>query len=173
MGRLRVRYYAGNGFAGDDVGAEEFTGLISQVTQGLQGLSLDKALERRLNEEVPADGPLFGRIAAACKAAVAAGWMCNREAAGIKFGRVVKPGAATHGFSVDVVEMDTVRGPHHTHPNGEIDMIMPLDGEAKFDGRGKGWLVYPPGSAHFPTVTAGKALVLYLLPDGAIEFTKV
>ena len=30
----------------------------------------------------------------------------------------------------------------------------------------------PPGSAHRPTVAAGRALVLYLLPQGAIEFTK-
>jgi hypothetical protein len=30
----------------------------------------------------------------------------------------------------------------------------------------------PPGSAHRPTVSQGRALVLYLLPDGRIEFTK-
>jgi len=34
------------------------------------------------------------------------------------------------------------------------------------------WLVYGPGSAHSPTVAHGRALVLYLLPQGAIEFTK-
>jgi len=33
-------------------------------------------------------------------------------------------------------------------------------------------VVYGPGSAHRPTVRGGKALVLYLLPAGAIEFTK-
>ena len=92
--------------------------------------------------------------------------MCNREGGGIRYGRVVKPTDATHGFSVDVVEMNDLKGPHHRHPNGEIDMIMPLDGMAKFDGRGKGWLVYPPDSAHSPTVSEGKALVLYLLPQG-------
>jgi Domain of unknown function (DUF4863) len=61
-------------------------------------------------------------------------------------------------------------GPAHAHPHGEVDMIMPLDGDAKFDGRGAGWLVYPAGSRHAPTVTEGKALVLYLLPEGAIDF---
>ena len=50
-------------------------------------------------------------------------------------------------------------------------MIMPLEGSAKFDGRDAGWLVYGPGSAHRPTVSDGKALVLYLLPKGKIEFT--
>ena len=68
--------------------------------------------------------------------------------------------------------MCNLAGPHHVHPNGEIDLIMPLDATAQFDGHGAGWLVYPPGSAHPPTVTGGRALVLYLLPDGAIEFTR-
>ena len=48
---------------------------------------------------------------------------------------------------------------------------MPVSGAATFDGRGAGWLVYEPGSAHVPTVSGGRALVLYLLPQGAIEFT--
>jgi hypothetical protein len=67
--------------------------------------------------------------------------------------------------------MDNLAGPHHRHPEGEIDMIMPLTGAAKFDGRGAGWLVYGPGTAHRPTVSDGRALVLYLLPQGRIEFT--
>lgn len=151
---------------------EEFSGLIAGITGRIAGLPLDGQLETRLNAEFPADGPEFNRVFDACKTAVAAGWMCNREAGGIKFGRVIKPTDAIHGFSVDVVEMSDCKGPHHRHPNGEIDMIMPLDASAKFDGRGKGWLVYPAGHAHHPTVSEGRALVLYLLPQGAIEFTK-
>jgi hypothetical protein len=57
------------------------------------------------------------------------------------------------------------------HPEGEIDLIMPMDEGATFDGRGAGWLVCPPGSAHRPTVQGGRALVLYLLPQGQIQFT--
>ncbi len=49
---------------------------------------------------------------------------------------------------------------------------MPVTPEARFDGGAAGWCVYGPGSAHHPTVTGGEALVLYLLPDGEIEFTK-
>ena len=49
---------------------------------------------------------------------------------------------------------------------------MPLTAEARFDGAPAGWKVYPPGSAHRPTVTGGRALILYLLPEGRIEFTK-
>jgi hypothetical protein len=70
-----------------------------------------------------------------------------------------------------VVDMDDCIGPHHRHPNGEIDLVMPLTPDARFDGQGAGWKVYPPDSAHRPTVSQGRALVLYLLPDGRIEFT--
>ncbi len=151
---------------------ETFTRLISQVTGKVAGRPVDARLADFLSAEFPASGAVFQDIFKACQEGVAAGWMCAREAGGIKFGRVLKPSPATHGFSVDVVEMDNVKGPHHRHPKGEIDMIMPLAGEAEFDGHGRGWLVYPPDSAHPPTVAGGRALVLYLLPEGAIEFTE-
>ena len=121
-----------------------------------------------LNSKYPADGPAFKAIEAACNAAIKEGWMCDREHGGIKFGRVIKD---IDGFSVDVVQMGDVVGPHHRHPNGEVDMVMPITPDAKFDGHGAGWVVYGPDSAHNPTVTDGEAVVLYLLPGGAIEFT--
>ena len=133
---------------------------------------LDDDLAAALAEQFPPDGNTFLALHRACRDAIAAGWMCDREHGGIRYGRVIKPGAESHGFSVDVVHMDDVAGPHHRHPNGEIDLVMPLDAGARFDGHGAGWVVYPPGSEHPPTVTGGAALVLYLLPDGAIEFTK-
>lgn len=151
---------------------EEFQKLIQPLTEALQGRAIDGELQSWLNESYPPDGPAFGEIEKACHAAIEAGWMCNREAGGIAFGRVIKPSPATHGFSVDVVRMEDIKGPHHRHPNGEIDMVMPTAGDAKFDGTPRGWKVYAPDSAHDPTVTDGAALVLYLLPDGAIEFTK-
>jgi hypothetical protein len=150
----------------------EFAELMASVTRAIAGRALDKTLEAELNRQYPPDGALSRSIANACRDGIEAGWMCSREHAGIKYGRVVKPGDATHGFSVDVVDMDNVAGGHHRHPTGEIDLIMPMSGAATFDGRGAGWLVYEPGSAHVPTVAGGRALVLYLLPQGAIEFTK-
>ena len=33
-------------------------------------------------------------------------------------------------------------------------------------------VVCAPGSAHRPTVSKGRALVLYFLPDGRIDFTR-
>ena len=151
---------------------KDFMDLVAKVTGRIAGLPLDDELGNLLNKEFPADGPLFKDIAAACRAGAAAGWMCKLEHGGIKYGRVAKPGPALHGFSVDVVEMADVIGPHHRHPGGEIDMIMPLAGNPTFDGHGTGWLVYGPDSAHRPTVSGGRAYVLYLLPDGAIEFSR-
>jgi len=150
---------------------DELRSLISKLTAQVAEQPLDAALAERLNREHAAGSPTYQSIFAACREAIAAGWMCNREANGIRFGRVIKPGAETHGFSVDVVDMNDCAGPHHIHPNGEIDLVMPLDAGAAFDGQGAGWRVYGPGTAHFPTVRGGRALVLYLLPQGAIQFT--
>ena len=150
---------------------ESFERLVTTVAEHVAGSALDARLAQELETSFPADGETFGSLAALCEQGVREGWLANREHGGIKFGRVIKPGPATAGFSVDVVEMDEIVGPHHRHPNGEIDMIIPQDPEAEFDGHGRGWVVYGPGSAHFPTVTGGRAIVLYLLPDGAIEFT--
>lgn len=152
--------------------AEAFTSLISRITAAVEGRALDDDLASFLNETFPPGETDFQDIRSACETGIAQGWMCNREVGGIKFGRVVKPGPATHGFSVDVVVMKEVKGPHHRHPKGEIDMVMPLKGPARFDGHGEGWCVYGPDTAHHPTVSGGEAIVLYLLPQGEIEFTK-
>lgn len=150
----------------------EFQELIAGVTEKIQGRDVGPELAQYLNAAFPADGEVFSAIERGCHEAIEAGWMCDREAGGIRFGRVIKPGADTHGFSVDVVQMKDVKGPHHRHPNGEIDMIMPVTPDARFDGHPRGWCVYGPDSAHHPTVSDGEALVLYLLPEGKIEFTR-
>lgn len=151
---------------------ESFETLVAEIARGIAGKSLDQALAAELNAKYPATSAAFKAIEAACREAIREGWMCNREAGGIKFGRVSKPGPTLAGFSIDVVDMTDVKGPHHRHPQGEIDMIMPATPGAKFDGHDAGWCVYGPGTAHYPTVSGGRALVLYLLPAGAIEFTK-
>ena len=156
----------------DSVTTESFGRLIARITASIADRALDPHLEQELNRLFPAGGPAFQDILRSCRTAMACGWMCSREAGGIRYGRVLKPTATTHGYSVDVVDMPPLAGPYHSHPNGEIDLIMPLETGASFDGRGAGWLVYGPRSAHRPTVTGGRALVLYLLPAGAIEFSR-
>lgn len=152
------------------MGVESFTRQIQELAADLAGKPLDDTLARDLNTRYPPSSKIFQDLVAACRDGIAGGWLCAREAGGIKYGRVIKPSPATYGFSVDVVDMDDIVGPHHGHPNGEIDLVMPIEDTARFDGNGAGWVVYPPGSAHKPTVTAGRAIVLYLLPGGAIDF---
>ncbi|WP_431510922.1 DUF4863 family protein [Variovorax sp. DAIF25] len=152
---------------------QSFHALVAGLTAELAGRPLDADLDRWLNTHHGAGSPTFAQLSAACRQGVAEGWLCEREGGGIKYGRVFKAEDALHRFSVDVVDMQDIAGPHHTHPQGEIDLIMPLDDSpaASFDGRPAGWCVYGPGSAHRPTVAQGRALVLYLLPEGQIKFT--
>lgn len=163
---------------GDEVGHAKpelppvFVSLLQEVAERIGDRSIEPGLADFLTAQFHPDSLWFGAMTMLCRQGCDEGWLCAREHGGIRFGRVISPTDDLRGFSVDVVEMDDVVGPHHSHPNGEIDLIMPYDGGAAFDGVSKGWKVYGPGSAHNPTVTGGKALVLYLLPEGAIEFTR-
>jgi hypothetical protein len=148
-----------------------FTALVTEITGWIGTRPLDEALQQALNAQYPAGGETFRLVQATCLAAIDEGWMCEREGGGIRFGRVHRPSPALSDFSVDVVDMTDVVGPNHIHPKGEIDLVMPVEARATFDGHGAGWLVYGPESEHPPTVTGGRSLVLYLLPDGAIQFT--
>lgn len=151
--------------------SDQFRDLIANFTQQLAGRDLNKDLEQWLNTHHGPGSQTYRDLRRACEAGVADGWLCDREGGGIRYGRVFKPASDLGGFSVDVVDMADVVGPHHEHPGGEIDLIMPVDEGAEFDGHPAGWLVYPPASAHRPTVSSGRAYVLYLLPEGQIKFT--
>lgn len=150
----------------------QFREQIAQLTAQLAGRPLDASLDDWLNARHGVESDTYRQLRQSCITGAAEGWLCEREGGGIRYGRVFKPSDELHGFSVDVVDMQDIAGPHHAHPNGEIDLVMPLDDSAQFDGRPAGWLVCPPGSAHRPTVSGGRALVLYLLPQGSIEFTR-
>lgn len=99
------------------------------------------------------------------------GRIAERGAMPVKFGRVTKATPESDDFSIDVVHMDGP-GPHHRHPKGEVNYCIALDGEPRFDGAPAGWVVMPPGSAHVPTVSGGRMLIVYLLPQGQIEFSR-
>lgn len=151
---------------------ELFHQQLVDLTTEIAGRPLDANLDQWLNSQHGAGSPTFDMLKQSCIQGIAQGWLCEREGGGIRYGRVFKADDTLRRFSVDVVDMQNIAGPHHSHPTGEIDLIMPLDAGALFDGRAAGWCVYPPGSAHHPTVTAGRALVLYLLPEGQIQFTR-
>ena len=150
---------------------DEFEQLIGRISADLADRPANADTEAFLNRTYGAETTDFKQLKRLCRDGEAEGWLMARQAGGIKFGRAIKPGDAAGDFSVDVVRMKDVRGPHHVHTTGEIGAIMPIEGEPRFDGRPEGWYVYEPGSQHHPTVEGGDAHILYLLPGGQIEFT--
>lgn len=148
-----------------------FEEIVGEIAGKISGRPLNAGLAGYLNRNWSKDSETFSELRRLCEEGEREGWLLARAAGGIRFGRAVKPGGAAKEFSVDVVRMKDVRGPHHIHPNGEIGAVMTIDGAPNFDAFGAGWYVYEPGSDHHPTVTGGDAYVLYLLPQGAIEFT--
>lgn len=146
--------------------------LMKPVLAIIADAGIDDGLERDLNEKLPPQSAAFKAIEAACHDGITAGWMCAEGAEGRRFGRVIEATPQSADLSVDVVDLTDIVGPHHRHPTGEICMIMPVSDGALFDGRGVGWCVNPPESGHRPTVSGGRALVLYLLPHGEIDFTE-
>ena len=121
-----------------------------------------------LDTALPFDGPEVVRIRELCTAGMAEGWLLPRAAGPkVKFGRIAKD---MGGYAVDAVLMDDGAGLGHTHTKGEINMCFEWDGEPRFDGHEPGWVVFPPGSHHVPTVEGGSMLFIYFTPDGAVEW---
>ena len=120
------------------VSKSDFETLLAPLFERIRNSALNDSLERALNEGFPMAGAFCQSILEACRQGDAGGWVCEREAAGIRYGRVIKPGPSSGGFSVDVVQMRDIVGPHHVHPNGEIDLILPTEGSATFDQRPAG-----------------------------------
>ena len=149
----------------------QFGELVGQIANFVGDRDLDMALAADLNDAYGYGSAMHESLGALVKAGESEGWLLAREAGGIRFGRPVKPGQEAGSFSVDVVHMADISGPHHIHVSGEIGVMFPLEGTPAFDGGRDAWYVYPPASEHHPTVTGGAAHILYFLPDGAIEFT--
>ena len=145
---------------------------LGPVLERLEGVDVDDPeAGDRLNAELPLGGGLLAPVETLVRQGIEEGWLCPKEAGGISFGRVSKPGVESHGFSIDAVDMNKP-GPEHIHPKGEIDLAFVLDGEPTFEDRPAGWTVLGAGSQHFPTVAGGRMAILYFLPDGAFEFVR-
>ncbi|MCA9001182.1 MAG: DUF4863 family protein [Planctomycetes bacterium] len=141
---------------------------LLRAAQGLD-LSQPRKAAQELESRFPADSAEADALRDALKAHLAAGTICDRGEAPMKFGRVSKATPESLNFSIDIVDMDGP-GPKHKHPQGEVNFCVALEGEPKFDGNGPGWVVFPPESVHIPTVSGGRMLIVYLLPAGAMEF---
>lgn len=129
------------------------------------------AAEATLRARLDPEGDDARALTAELRELLDAGAIAENGELPVKWGRVAKAGPETDGYSIDVVLMNGA-GPRHRHPRGEIDYCIALDGEPTFDGRPPGWVVLPSDSVHVPTVAGGTMLIVYLLPEGEIEFLK-
>lgn len=138
-----------------------------------QGVDLGdpEAARAELTNRLDPDSEEGRAISRALVALLEEGSIADRGAPPLRYGRAAKASDASLGFSIDVVDMSGP-GPLHRHPNGEVNWCIALDGDPRFVGKPAGWVVEPPGSEHVPEVTEGRMLIVYLLPDGAIEFVQ-
>lgn len=136
---------------------------------GIDAADGDLAAEM-LNAALPFEGPEVVRIRELCQVGIDEGWLLPKEAGSkVKFGRVAKD---LGGYAVDAVLMDDAAGLGHTHSKGEINMCFGWEGDPRFDGYEPGWVVFPPGSHHVPTVEGGTMLFIYFTPGGAVVWDK-
>jgi len=132
-------------------------------------LSDAQAAVDQLNARFDPAGPEAADLNAALEALLAAGSIADRGELPVMWSRVTKACEESRGLSIDVVRM-TGPGPRHRHPRGEVNWCVARSGAPTFDGAGPGWVVKAEGSTHVPTVAGGEMVIVYLLPEGAIEF---
>jgi len=74
----------------------------------------------------------------------------------------------------DEDDSEVLRGQHHGHPYGEINLVVPLTRGAQLKGlqgwQGPGWTAPDPGSRHYPEVRGGAVIALFYLPAGRISY---
>lgn len=143
------------------------------LLEAAAGLALDNPEHTRaaLAQRFDPNGPAAQELSAQLVALYEQGRLAENGALPVRYGRVSKASEQSLQFSIDVVVMNGP-GPLHRHPKGEINFAIRLDGEPRFDGQPAGWIVFPPNSQHVPTVRGGTMLIVYLLPDGKIEFVR-
>lgn len=143
------------------------------LLRAAEGVDLTRpdTAKRELEKRFDPAGSGAAQLASELKKLLDAGAIANRGELPVRWGRVAKPSDATRDFSIDVVLMNGA-GPRHAHPLGELNYCVALDGAPRFDGQPPGWVVLAPNSSHVPTVTGGTMLIVYLLPQGRIEFDK-
>lgn len=136
-------------------------------------------LETWLNENYGPGTPLFEDLSRMITEGVRDGWAANIEVDGPNYrrSRLADPSDVLNYFSITAVYMNSVepyRGDYHQHPYGELNLVVPLDPEAKLAGpngwSGPGWTAPGPGSHHYPEVKGGALIALFFLPAGRISY---
>lgn len=147
--------------------------LFRPLLEAAQGLDLSQPDEARatLEERFPAGGEEAAALRSELLSRLEKGELCERGELPMRWGRVSKATPESLDFTIDVVQMNGA-GPKHRHPAGEVNFCIATEGSPTFDGQPPGWVVFAPDSVHVPTVEGGMMLIVYLLPQGAMELLK-
>ncbi|WP_337264710.1 MULTISPECIES: 4-hydroxylaminobenzoate lyase [unclassified Serratia (in: enterobacteria)] len=150
---------------------KELLEIVYGICDSIRGMPLNNELSEYLNAHYGTNTSTYQTLSRLLQLGVEEGWVAYDEIAGPNYrrGRLADPDFNTAGMSVESGLLYNVKGQYHCHTKGEINMIVPLERDANFCGTTSGWRVFEPMSEHFPTVK-GKALIMFFLPDGAIEY---
>ena len=145
--------------------------IFGPLLRAAQGVSLDDPASAvaELNQRLDPQEEEAASLNAALKTLLEEGRIADRGELPVRWGRVAKPSEESLGFSIDVVLMNGA-GPRHRHPLGEVNYCVALEDTPTFQDQSPGWVVESPGSEHVPTVSGGTMLIVYLLPEGSMEF---
>lgn len=166
---------------------DELIGRIAPFLQEVSDMTTSSEVEQWLNTNYGVESDLYKDLSRLVTRGVSEGWAADVEIAGPRYRRslVMAPCAETLFFSVTAVLLDSTdntqnnpedsfRASHHSHPYGEINLVVPLNEGAALAGPDGwcygGWTAPAPGSAHFPEVKGGAVISLTLLPAGRIAF---
>jgi hypothetical protein len=153
----------------------------------VRNLTAGADLERWLNDTHGPGTPVYDELARLIRIGIEEGWAANVEIAGRHYrrSRLAEPSAETEYFSITAVYMDSTvpnggdlakvfRGDYHSHPYGELNMVIPMTPGAQLMGplgwRAAGWTAPAPGSHHFPEARGGAVVALFFLPAGRIAY---
>ena len=166
---------------------DELIARLIPFLQEVKDMTTSTEVEQWLNTKHGVESALYKDLARLLTLGVKDGWAAHVEIAGPRYRRsqLVLPSSETFFFSATAVLMDSTgtaqnnlegsfRGGYHSHPYGEINLVVPLDEGAALAGPNGwcygGWTAPAPGSHHFPEVKGGAVVSLSFLPAGRIAF---
>lgn len=153
----------------------------------IQHMTAGTDVEQWLNRERGPGSELYEELSRLVKLGIEEGWAANVEVTGPLYrrSRICEPSAETLHFSITAVYMDSTgntqghvdgrfRGAYHAHPDGEFNMVVPINQGAALAGPNGwcygGWTAPPPGSHHYPEAKGGAVIALFFLPGGRISY---
>ncbi|KAI0596179.1 p-hydroxylaminobenzoate lyase [Biscogniauxia sp. FL1348] len=181
--------------------AQKLVQRCCEFFEEVEDLTPGQALEARLNRDYGPGSATYSDLSTYIRQGLAEGWVAPTEIGGPRYrrGKIALPSASTRFFSITAVYMDAsssssssspeqeqeqepLTGQYHAHPYGEINCVIPVDGEkgegagagAELEGmggwRGAGWTSPGPGTHHYPRVRGGALVALFFLPAGRISY---